>query len=63
MREKLDHTKKYTVIDGHIIEMSFSESPNNDLFSRISDILLNADTHVCQTRTLEVEYQAETKEV
>ena len=63
MREILDHTKKYTVIDGHLIEMSFSKSPNHDLFSRISGILLNADTQVCQTRTPVVDCQAEPKEV
>ena len=63
MREKLDHSKKYTVIDGHHIEMSFSKTPNQALFSRISGILLNEDTHICQTRTPAVEYPEEPKEV
>ena len=39
-----DHTKKYMVIDGHLIILSFSKAPNPDLFSRIKSILLSSDT-------------------
>ena len=39
-----DHTKKYMVIDGHLITLSFSKAPNPDLFSRIKSILLSSDT-------------------
>ena len=39
-----DHTKKYMVIDGHLITVSFSKAPNPDLFNRIKSILLSSDT-------------------
>ena len=32
------------VIDGHLITMSFSSKPNNDLFGRIKNILLSSDS-------------------
>ena len=38
----LDHNKKYMVIDGHLITISFSKAPNPDLFGRIKDILLSS---------------------
>ena len=38
----MDHNKKYMVIDGHIITLSFSKEPNYDLFGRIKDILLSS---------------------
>lgn len=38
----LDHNKKYMVIDGHLITLSFSKEPNYDLFGRIKDILLSS---------------------
>ena len=38
-----DHTKKYMVIDGHLITLSFSKAPNPDLFSRIKSILLSSE--------------------
>ena len=38
-----DHTKKYMVIDGHLITLSFSKALNPDLFSRIKSILLSSD--------------------
>ena len=38
-----DHTKKFMVIDGHLITLSFSKAPNPDLFSRIKSILLSSD--------------------
>lgn len=38
----LDHNKKYMVIDGHLITLSFSKVPNTDLFGRIKDILLSS---------------------
>lgn len=41
----LDHTKKYFKIGGHLIEMSFADEPNNDLFARVSSILINS--HIC----------------
>ncbi len=47
MKHGLDHTKKYTVIDGCLIEMSFSEKPNESLFERINGILLGSGLHVC----------------
>ncbi|MBQ7669269.1 MAG: hypothetical protein IJS45_00945 [Clostridia bacterium] len=40
---KADHTKKYMVVDGHLITLSFSQAPNPDLFSRIKSILLSSD--------------------
>lgn len=43
----LDHTKKYFKIGGHLIEMSFADEPNNDLFARISSILLGCNPHIC----------------
>jgi hypothetical protein len=44
-----DHSKKYMVIDGHLITLSFSKAPNTDLFSRIKSILLSSgqDPHNC----------------
>ena len=32
----LDHTKKYFKIGGHLIEMSFADEPNTELFASIS---------------------------
>ena len=43
----LDHTKKYFKIGEHLVEMSFADEPNNDLFARISSILLGCDPHIC----------------
>ncbi|MBR6051115.1 MAG: hypothetical protein IKP68_07935 [Clostridia bacterium] len=44
-----DHSKKYMVIDGHLITLSFSKAPNKDLFSRIKSILLSSgqNPHNC----------------
>ncbi len=41
----LDHTKKYFKIGEHLVEMSFADEPNNDLFARVSSILINS--HIC----------------
>lgn len=41
----LDHTKKYFKIGWHLIEMSFADEPNTELFARISSILINS--HIC----------------
>ena len=41
----LDHTKKYFKIGEHLVEMSFVDEPNNDLFARVSSILINS--HIC----------------
>lgn len=41
----LDHTKKYFKIGEHLVEMSFADTPNNDLFARVSSILINS--HIC----------------
>ena len=38
----MDHNKKYMVIDGHLITLSFLKEPNYDLFGRIKDILLSS---------------------
>lgn len=43
----LDHTKKYFKIGGHLIEMSFADEPNNDLFASVSSILLGGNPHIC----------------
>lgn len=45
-----DHTKKYMVVDGHLITISFSDKPNPDLVSRIKSILLSSDAspHICR---------------
>ena len=43
----IDHTKKYMMIDGHQIELSFAPEPNNDLFARVSSILLGGNPHIC----------------
>ena len=43
----LDHTKKYMMIDGHQIELSFATEPNTELFARISSILLDSNPHIC----------------
>ena len=42
-----DHTKKYMMIDGHQIELSFAPEPNTELFARISSILLDSNPHIC----------------
>ncbi|MGN0492927.1 MAG: hypothetical protein ACI4F7_04695 [Acutalibacteraceae bacterium] len=42
-----DHTKKYMMIDGHQIELSFATEPNTELFARISSILLDSNPHIC----------------
>ena len=36
----MDHTKKYMVIDGHRITISFSQAPNTDIYDRLKSILL-----------------------
>ena len=41
---EMDHSKKYMVIDGHLITLSFSKAPNPDLFGRIKSILLSSGT-------------------
>lgn len=41
-----EHTKKYMRVGGHLIEMSFADTANKGLFSRISEILLNP--HICK---------------
>ena len=61
MEKPLDHTKKYAVIDGHLIEMSFSKTRNEKLFSKISGILLNADVHICKSRTSDVKCKEKTE--
>ena len=38
----VDHNKKYMVIDGHLVTLSFSKEPNPDLFGRIKSILLSS---------------------
>ena len=43
----LDHTRKYMMIDGHQIELSFATEPNTELFARISSILLDSNPHIC----------------
>lgn len=48
----LDHTKKYMMIDGHQIELSFAPEPNNDLFARVSSILINS--HICNKASYSV---------
>ena len=45
----MDHTKKYMIVDGHHITISFSEVPNPDLYDRLKSILLGP--HVCQNPT------------
>ena len=62
MTEQFDHTKKYAVIDGHLIEMSFSKTRNEKLFAKISGILLNTDTHICKLRTPDVKCETKAKE-
>ena len=47
----MDHSKKYMVIDGHLITLSFSEAPNPDLFGRIKSILLSSGTVPQNCRT------------
>ena len=39
---ELDHSKKYLVIDGHLITLSFAKEPDYDLFGRIKSILLSS---------------------
>jgi len=46
-----DHSKKYMVIDGHLITLSFSKAPNPDLFGRIKSILLSSGTIPQNCRT------------
>ena len=41
----LDHTKKYFKIGEHLVEMSFADTPNTELFARVSSILINS--HIC----------------
>ena len=41
-----EHTKKYMLVGGHLVEMSFADTANTGLFSRISEILLNP--HICK---------------
>ena len=41
----LDHPKKYFKSGEHLVEMSFADEPNNDLFARVSSILINS--HIC----------------
>ena len=38
----VDHNKKYMVIDGHLVTLSFSKESNPTLFSRIKSILLSS---------------------
>lgn len=40
----MDHTKTYTVIDGHLITLSFSDTLNTDLRERLKSILLTSET-------------------
>ena len=50
MMIEADHTKKYTVIDGHLITLTFSKAPNPDLYDRIKSILLSSDavSQICR---------------
>ena len=41
----LDHVKKYMRVGGHLVELSFTDTPNKELFDRIRTILLNS--HIC----------------
>ena len=43
----LDHTKKYFKIGKHLVEMSFADEPNTELFARISSILFGCNPHIC----------------
>ena len=43
-----DHTKKYMVIDGHLVTLSFAKTPNPDLFDRLKSILLSSEaSQIC----------------
>ena len=39
---KLDHRKKYMVIDGHLVTLSFTKEPNLELYDRLKSILLSS---------------------
>ena len=47
MDNVLDHTKKYAVVNGCFIEMSFADKPNTKLYSKLCGILLNSYSHIC----------------
>ena len=49
----MDHTKKYMIVDGHHITISFSESPNPDLYDCLKSILLSSGeaSHNCHNPT------------
>ena len=53
----LDHTKKYMRIGEHVVEMSFADKPNKELFNRISMILLNP--HICNKEQVSVKSSKE----
>lgn len=58
----LDHTKKYFKIGEHLVEMSFADTPNNDLFARISSILLGCNPHICNQEQSSVKSDKKTAE-
>lgn len=48
MSEALDHTKKYYLIDGCKVTLSFSEHGDPLLFERLRNILI---PHICENGT------------
>ncbi|MBR0231713.1 MAG: hypothetical protein IJQ53_05760 [Clostridia bacterium] len=56
MAKELDHNKKYVIIDGHMIELSFSKNRNNELFPKIKGILLG-NSEICDKKESEVKYK------
>ena len=58
----LDHTKKYFKIGKHLVEMSFADEPNNDLFARVSSILLGGNQHICNKEQSSVKSDKKTAE-
>lgn len=47
---KNNHTAKYTLINGSLIEMRFSKKQNGDLFPKIREILINSNSHICKKK-------------
>ena len=58
----LDHTKKYFKIGEHLVEMSFADEPNNDLFARVCSILLGGNPHICNKEQSSVKSDKKTAE-
>ena len=41
---ELDHNKKYMIIDGCLVTLTFAKEPNYELYGRLKDILLSSVT-------------------